>query len=226
MQLRQDLATLGLLDKAHDIHRDLGDRAVISYIRSSFRLLSKVYHPDVNPANARRAELMQVTLNRVNEDVSAMSDEDLVAFVGFGTRKRGSGKERILVVEDEVGMHRALRRVLGMEGYEVDIALNGLMGYKRYEVFQPDLVLTDVIMPEWDGLEMVGKIRDLNPKIKVIYMTGFADFASLKDDMEHEAECYGYEILAKPFKASTLLNAVNRMLAHEASISNGLDMYA
>jgi curved DNA-binding protein CbpA len=74
-KLEKDIIYLGLLDKAREIYAELGERAVLSYIKSSYRLLSKVYHPDLNPASSRKAEITQQTLNRVNSAISRMTDK-------------------------------------------------------------------------------------------------------------------------------------------------------
>lgn len=100
-----------------------------------------------------------------------------------------------------------------MVGYEVRIATNGLNGYELFKKFDPDLVFTDIIMPEMDGVELVGKIRGIAPRIKVIYMSGFFGMRNIKERVREEIEKYGYMALSKPFKISYLLEVVNEYLA-------------
>jgi two-component system response regulator (stage 0 sporulation protein F) len=122
-------------------------------------------------------------------------------------------KKRILVVEDEFGLHEIFREIFRMEGYDVRIATNGLNGYELFKKFKPDLLFTDIIMPEMDGLELVGKIREINPQIKVIYMSGFFGMKNVKDRVREDVEKYGYLTLAKPFKLSLMLEIVKDYLA-------------
>ena len=78
IDIEKELLFLGLLDKATEIYSELGERAVVSYIRASYRLLSKVYHPDLNPKNRTKAEMIQQRLNRVGRLISQMKDDEVI----------------------------------------------------------------------------------------------------------------------------------------------------
>jgi CheY-like chemotaxis protein len=210
--IEKELIYLGLLDKAREIYAELGDRAVLSYIRSSYRLLSKVYHPDLNPKNRAKAKLTQQRLNRVSRLISQIKDEELVELIRKGTIKHNESKKRILVVEDEFGLQEIFRDVFLMEGYDVRVAVNGDNGYQIYREFKPDLVLTDVVMPKMSGLELVRKIRETNTQIKVIYISGFFGINRLKRKLDEEILKYGYPTLSKPFKISIMLDLVKDYL--------------
>ncbi|UCF83772.1 MAG: response regulator [Desulfobacteraceae bacterium] len=210
--IEKELIYLGLLDKAREIYSELGDRAVLSYIRSSYRLLSKVYHPDLNPKNRAKAKLTQQRLNRVSRLISQIKDEELVELIRKGTIKHNESKKRILVVEDEFGLQEIFRDVFLMEGYDVRVAVNGDNGYQIYREFKPDLVLTDVVMPKMSGLELVRKIRETNTQIKVIYISGFFGINRLKRKLDEEILKYGYPTLSKPFKISIMLDLVKDYL--------------
>jgi CheY-like chemotaxis protein len=212
IDLEEELRYLGLLDKAKEIYSELGDRAVISYIRSSYRLLSKVYHPDLNPKNALKAKAAQQRLNRVRRLVSRMPDEELVDLIRTGTRNENRGKKKILVVEDEFGLQEIFRDIFLMEGYDVKVAVNGDSGFELFRHFEPDLVLTDVVMPKMSGLELVRKIRETHPKIKVVYISGFFGINRVKRQLDEEILRYGYHTLSKPFKMSVLLDLVEGYL--------------
>jgi CheY-like chemotaxis protein len=218
--LVEDLVYLGLLDKAREIFEELGEQAALSYIKNSHRLLSKVYHPDLNPLNGEKALRAQQRLNEISERISRISDQDLIAVLIKKGREikpwqepEKRDKKKILVVEDEFGLHEIFREIFRMEGYEVRIATNGVNGLEVYQKFQPDLVFTDIIMPEMDGLELVEKIREINPSIKVIYMSGFFGMTKVKDRVREDVERYGYLTLAKPFKLSLMLEMVKDYLA-------------
>jgi len=99
--IEKELIYLGLLDKAREIYSELGEKAVLSYIKSSYRLLSKVYHPDLNPNNKEKAKVTQQRLNRFSHLLGRMSDKELVELIKKGLGKKDTGKKKILIVEDE-----------------------------------------------------------------------------------------------------------------------------
>jgi CheY-like chemotaxis protein len=217
--LADDLVYLGLMEKAGEIYAELGEQAALSYIKNSHRLLSKVYHPDLNPLNGDKAHRAQQRLNEISERISRLTDRDIIevllkkdAEVQSKAEVAKKEKVKILVVEDEFGLHEIFREIFRMEGYEVRIATNGVNGYELYQQFKPDLVFTDIIMPEMDGLELVAKIREIDPKIKVIYMSGFFGMKKVKDRVREDVEKYEYLTLAKPFKLSTMLDLVRDYL--------------
>jgi len=210
--LEKELIYLGLLDKAREIYSELGDRAVLSYIRSSYRLLSKVYHPDLNPKNMVKAKMIQQRLNRVSRLISNMKDEELVEVIKRGIKKYNKRKKKILVVEDEFGLQEIFRDVFLMEGYDVRVAVNGDSGFQVYCEFEPDLVVTDVVMPKMSGMELIRKIRDTNSQVKVIYISGFFGINRLKRSLDEEILKYGYPTLSKPFKISVMLDLVRDYL--------------
>jgi CheY-like chemotaxis protein len=208
------------MDKASEIYEELGEEAALSYIKNSHRLLSKVYHPDLNPLNGEKALKAQQRLNQISERISRLKDKEIIEVllkkrtpaIGHAVQEKKE-KKKILVVEDEFGLHEIFREIFHMEGYKVRIATNGLKGYEIYLQFKPDLVFTDIIMPEMDGLELVSKIRKIDPQIKVIYMSGFFGIKNLKDRIREEVENYGYLTFAKPFKLSHMLEIVNEYLS-------------
>ncbi|MBL0731414.1 MAG: response regulator [Desulfosarcina sp.] len=212
--LEQELSYLGLLDKAREIYFELGERAVLSYIKSSYRLLSKVYHPDLNPKNQNRANLTQHRLNRVSRLISNMSDMELVDVIRKGGIKKFDGKKKILVVEDEFGLQDIFSNIFIMEGYDVMVATDGVAGYEAFCQFEPDLVFTDVVMPNLNGINLVKKIRKINPDIKVVYTSGFFGIKDLRNDLNQEVLKYNYRTLAKPFKLSAMLTMVKEYFSN------------
>lgn len=211
--LEKDLHFLGLLDKTREIYSELGEEAVLSYLRSSYRLLSKVYHPDLNPRNREKAQRFQQRLNHVGRLISDMKEEDIISLISRGSKAQEDRKKRILVVEDEFGLQEIFRDIFLLEGYDVTVAVDGDNGYEAFLRFNPDLVFTDVVMPKMNGLEMVKRIREIDPGIKVIYISGFFGIKNLKRDLDDDILRYGYPTLAKPFKTSAMLDLVNSYLS-------------
>lgn len=212
-ELKNELTSLGLFDKAKEIYTELGVNSVLSYIKSSHRLLSKVYHPDLNPSNMEKANITQQKLNKVGQLIKDIRDDEVTELFHSEQPEEEKRKKKILVVEDEFGLQELFKDIFTMEGYDVRIAVDGIDGYEVFNKFDPDLVFTDVVMPKMNGLELVKKIRETRPEIKVIYISGFFGIKRLKKDLDEEIIKYCCPTLAKPFKTSDLLHVVNNYLA-------------
>jgi curved DNA-binding protein CbpA len=78
--------------------------------------LSKVYHPDLNPDNEKKAKSLQQRLNQISELISRVSDEELISLLKKGVHKEAKRKKKVLVVEDEFGLQETLRDIFTMEG--------------------------------------------------------------------------------------------------------------
>jgi len=217
--LERELIFLGLMDKAREIYSELGRKAALSYIKSSYHLLSKVYHPDLNPGKEEKAKNFQQRLNNASNLINQTSDEDLISLLKRGLHEGAHPKKKILVVEDEFGLQEMLRDVFLMEGYDVRIAVDGEDGYKTYLEFEPELVFTDVVMPKMSGLDLVKKIRQKNHKIRVIYTSGFFGLKNLKRDLNEDVLKYGYHCMSKPYKISAMLELVDHYLNNKTGIN-------
>jgi hypothetical protein len=92
--LERELIYLGLLDKACEIYGEFGPNSALSYIKSSYRLLSKIYHPDLNPGNETKAKNLQQRLNKVSELIGKASDEDLINLLKKSEREQNRQKKK------------------------------------------------------------------------------------------------------------------------------------
>jgi CheY-like chemotaxis protein len=209
--LENDLRYLGVMEKAVQIASELGPQAAVRYVRSSYRLLSKVYHPDLHRTNQQAAEEGQRRLNAVKERLDRTSDGELARFLGGQTRTRG-GHPRILLVEDEDGLRDNLAELLTLEGYHVKSAPNGVQGLGAHLSFRPELVITDVVMPIMDGVEMVRQLRARDPELRALFISGFFGTRSIRAELMEEIERFGYPMLSKPFKPSELFALVRQAL--------------
>ena len=79
---------------------------------------------------------------------------------------------KILVIDDEPSILLMIKKMLEKEGHEVDLALNGRDGMELFENIKPALVITDIIMPEKEGLETILELRKKNPGLKIIAISG------------------------------------------------------
>lgn len=83
---------------------------------------------------------------------------------------------KILVIDDDPSILTMLKRMLEKAGYEVDTAGNGSEGLKKIESCPPDLLVTDIVMPEKEGLELISYLREKNPKSKIAAISGGGRF--------------------------------------------------
>jgi DNA-binding response OmpR family regulator len=117
---------------------------------------------------------------------------------------------RILVVEDDHAILTNLARVLRLEGFEVVTARNGAEGLRAAETQPPDLVLSDLLMPEMDGETLLMALRAgaATARVPVIFLTASADRAERDAKLRLGASDY----LVKPLDLRDLLVAVRRQL--------------
>ena len=116
---------------------------------------------------------------------------------------------KILLAEDDNDMRRFLVKALQNAGYAVISFDNGLEAYNRLREEPFELLLTDIVMPEMDGIELARRATELDPDIKVMFITGFAAVA-LNPDNQAPSQA---KILSKPFHLRDLVNEVQRLLA-------------
>jgi DNA-binding NtrC family response regulator len=121
-------------------------------------------------------------------------------------------RQTVLVVDDEPRLADTLATVLRGSGLEVRTANNGLQGYSSYFREPTDWIITDIEMPELNGIDMVQCIRAIDASVKTIYMTGAADkhWALLSQELYG----FGAQTLRKPFA----IKRVIEMLAEKQRI--------
>ena len=116
---------------------------------------------------------------------------------------------KILVVDDNRGFVSILQMLLEDAGYEVKAASDWKVGYSTYLSFKPDLVITDIQMPERNGMELMEHIRTHNPAIGTIYMSG--DLQRYRSSLEEERKRYQVRLLEKPFSRVQLMGLISEM---------------
>ena len=116
---------------------------------------------------------------------------------------------KIILAEDDNDMRRFLAKALENAGYAVISFDNGLSAYNRLREEPFELLLTDIVMPEMDGIELARRAAELDPDIKIMFITGFAAVALNADSTAPKQA----KVLSKPIHLRDLVNEVNKMLA-------------
>jgi two-component system, cell cycle sensor histidine kinase and response regulator CckA len=116
------------------------------------------------------------------------------------------GSETILVVEDEEAVRVVARRILERYGYRVIVAQNAVTALQGAEAIQ--LLLTDVVMPLMNGVDLATQVQARWPDVKVLYMSGYTDGSIVS----HGALKNGAPFLQKPFTSETLARKVRSIL--------------
>ena len=115
---------------------------------------------------------------------------------------------RILLAEDDEAMRAYLARALERSGYQVATAATGREALDLLESGTFDLLLTDIVMPEMDGIELAQKAQAMDSPPKVMFITGFAAVALHANDAVPEAR-----LLSKPFHLKDLVRQVDSIFA-------------
>jgi DNA-binding response OmpR family regulator len=112
-------------------------------------------------------------------------------------------KTKVAIVEDEKNLRQTLKDVLTIKGYSVETANDGLEGFDLIKRFQPDVVISDVMMPKKDGFEMLQDLKsnEQTQLIPVIFLTAKVGVNSRLEGLEFGADAY----LTKPFLTDELL---------------------
>ena len=117
---------------------------------------------------------------------------------------------RILRAEDDASMRTYLARALERAGYEVTTADRGTSALPMIEEGAYDLLLTDIVMPEMDGIELAQKAAAIAPDMRVMFITGFAAVALKAGKSAPSAK-----VLSKPFHLRDLVAEVDRLFQSE-----------
>ena len=118
----------------------------------------------------------------------------------------------ILVIDDEQLIRLQIRSALELEGYVVHEAANGNEGLARIAEAAPDVVITDILMPDKEGIETILELRRTHPKIRIIAISGGGRTGN-KDFLRTAKHLGADRTLAKPFGLAELLRLVRDVLA-------------
>jgi DNA-binding response OmpR family regulator len=119
--------------------------------------------------------------------------------------------KRILVVDDDSAVRDSIAMVLESVGFQVDQADQGASGMRLLRANEPALVITDILMPQKEGIETIREIRSVLPETPIIAISGSAE--PLADYLKMAQTFGATAILAKPFNPTVLLELVNNLLS-------------
>ena len=116
---------------------------------------------------------------------------------------------KIILAEDDDDMRRFLVKALEKAGHQVQSFGEGASAFEEIKQTTFDLLLTDIVMPEMDGIELARRAAELDPSLKIMFITGFAAVA-LHPDSKAPKDA---KVLSKPFHLRDLVAEVDRMMA-------------
>jgi len=117
--------------------------------------------------------------------------------------------QRILLAEDDDSMRGFLERALEKAGYDVMAFTNGVDALDRLKEEPFTLLLTDIVMPRMDGIELARRASEIDPGLKIMFITGFAAVI-LNNEMRTPKDA---RVLSKPFHLKDLVREVGKLLA-------------
>jgi CheY-like chemotaxis protein len=112
------------------------------------------------------------------------------------------GRKVVLVVDDEKSIADTLALILRKSGYDTSVAYDAAGALRKCEEFQPDVVITDVVMPGMNGIELALRVRQQHPQCKVLLFSGMA---GSRDLLAEHPDGDGFQLLAKPIHPAELL---------------------
>ena len=119
--------------------------------------------------------------------------------------------QKILIIDDEPHILLMLKKMLERAGYEIDMASNGNEGLDLFRKSPTDLVITDIIMPEKEGLETIREMRRMRPELKIIAMSGGGKVSA--ENYLEIAKIFGASrAIAKPFTQKEMVFAIKELI--------------
>lgn len=118
---------------------------------------------------------------------------------------------KILVIDDETSIAIMLKKMLEKAGHEVEIASNGIEGLIVFEKFNPELLITDIVMPEKEGLELIIELRKKIPELKIIAISGGGRF-QYEGYLTSAKHLGANMVFQKPLDHKEFINSISELL--------------
>ena len=117
--------------------------------------------------------------------------------------------KKILIVDDDRDIVKIITTMLEGKEWDISVAYSGTEALENVTANRPEIILLDIMMPEMNGIEVLKKIRKIDPEARIIMITAFGDVESYLDSMELGA----YEYINKPFETEELLGMIEKVAA-------------
>jgi PAS domain S-box-containing protein len=145
---------------------------------------------------------MRIYLPQIDVDEEIKEENNMTKIV--------QKKQTILLVDDDDSIRNIIKNILKMNGFEILDALDAIEALRIYKenIEKISIVITDIVMPKVTGLELIEQIKEINPSVKVLFMTGYTkDFQLLSAQTNARIR-----FLQKPFDQNALINKLNELL--------------
>lgn len=115
---------------------------------------------------------------------------------------------KCMIVDDSMTMRNIIRQILNKRGnIEFELACNGMDALSKYNQDNFDIVITDIVMPEMNGLDLLRKIKEINPSQKVIVCSSLGQESFVLDALKLGAN----DFIVKPFKPNNIIDSVSKL---------------
>lgn len=128
-------------------------------------------------------------------------------------------KKRILVIEDEGHIADGIKLNLSIQGYEVNVAMDGIEGLSQWRTWHPDLIILDIMLPMIDGFSILKTIRQEDEKIPVLILSARGDTKDKVKGLQYGVDDY----LSKPFDLEEFLLRIERLIKKKSWYENEQD---
>jgi CheY-like chemotaxis protein len=123
-----------------------------------------------------------------------------------GSREPQTGRPRILVVDDQKLIVDTLAEILGGAGFEVAVACDAWAALELAASFHPERILSDILMPGMNGVELAIAVRKMYPSIKILLFSGQAGISEILDGAEKRG--YKFDVIPKPIHPQKLIERI------------------
>ena len=120
---------------------------------------------------------------------------------------------RVLIVDDEQMLREMLQQMLDIEGFETFTASNGSEALSVFKQCDPDVVVTDIIMPEKEGLEIIQILKGKKPNLKILAISGGSYNINVSDILKMAKALGANQALSKPIRRKEFIDTINNLLA-------------
>ncbi len=119
---------------------------------------------------------------------------------------------KILIIDDEIAIAVMLKRMVEKAGHEARTAVNGNEGLQLFDEFKPDLMITDIVMPEKEGLELIFELRRKTPALKIIAISGGGRF-QYEGYLKSAKHLGADRVYQKPLDLKELMASITELLS-------------